>query len=99
MASTSSPMRRKTSASVRTVVVLPVPPLRDSTAIVSAMARAGYRPADRSVRSGHRRGGRRGRDRRGVEEPQGVAADRDAVAVGQRAPLDTAPVDVDAVEG
>ena len=33
-ASTSSPMRRKTSVSVRTIVVLPVPPFCERTAIV-----------------------------------------------------------------
>src|SRR4051794_21111180 len=37
-ASTSSPTRRSTSVSVRTVVVLPVPPLSESTAMVTAMA-------------------------------------------------------------
>ena len=37
MVSTDNPTRRSTSARVRTVVVLPVPPLRDRTAIVSAM--------------------------------------------------------------
>ena len=37
MTSTDSPTRRSTSARVRTVVVFPVPPLRERTAIVSAM--------------------------------------------------------------
>jgi hypothetical protein len=37
-------------------------------------------------------------DGRGVQEEQRVSADDDLVAVLERAPLDTAAVDVDAVE-
>src|SRR4051812_11654601 len=94
MASTSSPMRRNTSASVRTVVVLPVPPLSDRTAIVSAMA------ADSNVALlvGQRGFGRSGAHRRRVEVEDRVAADGDLVAVGERRPLDALPVDVDPVE-
>src|SRR5215210_2424293 len=114
MASTSSPMRRNTSASVRTVVVLPVPPLSDRTAIVSAMARdSNVAEGERRRRSSSRLAGetdfrallarqdalRRGRaDRRRVQVVDGVAADHDLVAVGQRRPLDALAVDVDAVE-
>ncbi len=59
MASTSSPIRRKTSASVRTVVVLPVPPFSDRTAIVSAMARARIAPNGDCGDDGARFAGRR----------------------------------------
>src|ERR671937_2198378 len=91
-------MRRNTSASVRTVVVLPVPPFRDRTVIVSAMDAgtiAAYRLLLRECR-----GGRvdRSADGGGVEVVQRVAADQDLVAVGQRAPLHAPPVDRDAVE-
>src|SRR3954452_10670050 len=95
MASTSSPIRRNTSASVRTVVVLPVPPFSDRTAIVSAI----WREDDTERLFGERRrrrGGRSGRDR--VEEEDRMAPDRDLVAVGQRAPLHPLAVDEDAVE-
>src|SRR5690349_5208025 len=104
-------MRRNTSVSVRTVVVFPVPPFSDSTAIVSAMARDGNarRGRDGLLRRGSpfRRalfGGQGAlRSRRthggGIQEEDAVAADRDLVAVGQRGPLDALAVDVDAVQG
>src|SRR4051794_20828744 len=93
MASTSRPTRRSTSASVRTVVVLPVPPFSDRTAIVSAaaIAAAGYLLHER-LRAGDCGCGH------SVQEEQRVAADRELVAVGERAPLDPPAVDRDAVE-
>src|SRR4051812_18767992 len=97
MTRTSRSIRRRTSASVRTVVVLPVPPFSDRTEIVAAM-----RAATLQALLGQRRGlGRRARrtaDGRGVHEPQRVTADRDLVAVLERAPLDPPAVDEDAVE-
>src|SRR5215210_1425098 len=106
MASTDSPTRRSTSARVRTVVVFPVPPFRDRTAIVSAM-----RGRDCSGGRGHGSGGRPGllvadggrcgrgarADGGGVEEVDGVAADLDLVAIAERRPVDAPAVDVDAV--
>src|SRR5688572_25756615 len=94
MVSTSSPTRRSTSARVRTVVVLPVPPFSDRTAIVSAIEAARYR-ADLLGQSG--RGGLRGH-RGGVHEVHRVAADDDLVAVAQRAPFDAPAVDLDPVQ-
>src|SRR5262245_12269905 len=94
MASTSRPARLSTSASVRTVVVFPVPPLSDRTAIVSAAIglAADYlfreRFRSRLCGTGHGR----------VQEVEDVTADRELVAVGERAPLDAAAVDHDAVE-
>src|SRR3954447_18855941 len=96
MASTDSPTRRSTSARVRTVVVFPVPPFKDRTAIVSAMR--GRDLSERSVADGGR-GGRAARaDGGAVEEVDGVAADGDLVAVGERGPVDPLPVHVDPVE-
>src|SRR4051794_24076155 len=94
MVSTESPTRRSTSARVRTVVVLPVPPFSDRTAIVSAMEGRDLRG---SVGQGRRLGGA-GADGGGVEVVDGVAPDSDFVAVGQRRPVDAIAVDVDAVE-
>src|SRR3954452_3751213 len=97
MASTDRPTRRSTSARVRTVVVFPVPPFRDRTAIVSAMR--GRDLSERSVPDGGR-GGRAARADGGVvEEVDGVAADRDLVAVLERRPVDPPAVDMHAVEG
>src|SRR4051794_29609142 len=97
MASTFRPTRRSTSARVRTVVVFPVPPFRDRTAIVSAMR---GRDCSEDLASDGGRGGRAARaDRGAVEEVDGVAADRDLVAVGERRPVDPLAVHVDAVEG
>src|SRR3954451_24818098 len=97
MASTDSPTRRSTSARVRTVVVFPVPPFSDRTAIVSAM-----RGRDCSERGSVADGGRGGRaaraDRGAVEEVDGVTADGDLVAVLERRPVDPPAVDVYAVE-
>src|SRR5687768_5046972 len=100
MVRTSSPTRRSTSARVRTVVVLPVPPLSDRTVIVSAIEgeHDTASPAQVSLLGDDRRRGRGGAGFDGVQEEQRVAADRDLVAVGQRAPLDAPAVDVDAVE-
>src|SRR3954471_3811042 len=97
MASTSSPTRRSTSARVRTVVVLPVPPLSDRTAIVSAMERGRLPKRALGGAVGLAGHGARVDDGR-VEEPQRVAAHGDPVAVAQRAPLHPLAVDVDAVE-
>src|SRR6188768_2111724 len=91
MVSTSRPTRRSTSARVRTVVVLPVPPFSDRTAIVSAAIAA--------VRLLAQRGGFGGpRGQNGVEEIERVSTDGDLVTVGQGAPLHAAPVDLDPVE-
>src|ERR671925_60006 len=99
MARTSSPTRRSTSARVRTVVVLPVPPLSDRTAIVSAIEAEQVTVRSRAL--GLLARDDRSRDRRpdrgGVHEEQRVAADRDLVAVGQRAPLHAPAVHVDPV--
>src|SRR3954469_7658642 len=112
MASTSRPTRRSTSARVRTVVVLPVPPFRERTAIVSAMS---GRDCSEELEpgSGRRRlegasrgllvpdGGRRGRAARAdggaVQEVDGVAADGDLVGGSGRRPLHPPPVPVPAV--
>src|SRR5215210_2058627 len=96
MARTDSPTRRSTSARVRTVVVFPVPPLRDRTAIVSAMR--GRDCSERSVPDGGWRGRAARADGGGVEEVDRVPADRDLVAVAERSPVDALAVDVDAVE-
>src|SRR3954451_10906097 len=101
MARTSSPTRRSTSDSVRTVVVLPVPPFSDRTAIVSAIedGHDTARPWGLSLLGGRRAGrGDRRPDRRGVEEEQRVAADGDLVAVGERGPFHARPVDEDPVQ-
>src|SRR3954449_1067163 len=91
MVSTCRPTRRSPSASVRTVVVLPVPPFSDRTAIVSAAIAA--------VRLLAQRGGFGGpRGQNGVDEIERVSTDGDLVSVGQGAPLDAAPIDLDAVE-
>src|SRR3954452_19245134 len=96
MASTFTPTRRSTSARVRTVVVFPVPPFRDRTAIVSAMR---GRDCSEDLVSDGGRGGRAARaDGGAVEEVDGVAADGDLVAVGERRPVDPLAVHVDAVE-
>src|SRR3954449_1973827 len=84
MASTFTPTRRSTSARVRTVVVFPVPPFRDRTAIVSAMR--GRDCSERSVPDGGRRGRGARADGGAVEEVDGVAADGDLVGVGGRGP-------------
>src|SRR5690348_1807426 len=99
MARTSSPTRRSTSDSVRTVVVLPVPPLSDRTAIVSAIE-DGHDTARRSVLRlvrAYRRAGH-GRDLRCIQVEQRVAPDRDLVAVRQRSPFHPAAVVEDAVQ-
>src|SRR3954465_5893322 len=98
MARTSRPTRRSTSESVLTVVVLPVPPLSDRTAIVSAIedGHDTVRPAARSLLAGCR--GDRRRHGHGVQVEQRVAAHGDLVAVRERAPLHAAPVDGDAVQ-
>src|SRR5919106_2935377 len=99
MARTSRPTRRSTSDSVRTAVVLPVPPFSDRTVIVSAIEGEHdiARPWARPLLGGDR--GLDGRpDGRGIHEIQRVTADRDLVAVAQRAPLHAPPVDVDAVQ-
>src|SRR5215207_10281963 len=96
MVRTFSPTRRSTSARVRTVVVSPVPPLRDRTAIVSAMK---GRDCSEVSAFDCGRGGRGARaDGRGVEVVDAVATDGDLVAVGQRRPVDALAVDVDTVE-
>src|SRR5215217_75508 len=97
MASTDRPTRRSTSARVRTVVVFPVPPLRERTAIVSAMR--GRDLSEGSVADGGRGGGAPRADGGAVEEVDRVPADGDLVAVGERRPVHALPVDVDAVEG
>src|SRR6266536_2695789 len=102
MASTSRSSRRRTSASVRTVVVLPVPPFSDSTEMVWAMGAATL-PAPRGpalwlLRQRSRCRADRLADRRRVQEPQRVPPDDDLVAVLERTPFDAAAVDVDAVE-
>src|SRR5689334_10100133 len=91
MVSTRWPRCRSTSARVRTVVVLPVPPLSDRTAIVSAMWPPRYSVAQR-CRLSRFRGAHR------VEEIQRVAADQDLVAVLERAPLHAPAVELDPVE-
>src|SRR3954447_24276593 len=96
MASTFRPTRRSTSARVRTVVVFPVPPFRDRTAIVSAMR---GRDLSEGPASDGGRGGRGARaDGGAVEEVDGVAADGDLVAVAERRPVDPPAVHVDPVE-
>src|SRR5215204_6643873 len=95
MVSTSSPTRRSTSAKVRTVVVLPVPPFSDRTAIVSAIGPPRYRPR---LFGQYGRPGRSG-GRHGVHEVQRVAPDDDLVTVAQRTPFHTPPVDLDPVQG
>src|SRR5829696_10433743 len=103
-------MRRKTSASVRTVVVLPVPPFSDRTAMVSAMGpqpnvRGSLRPPVGAPRGAllDDRGGRHVGDgtvdRGAVHVVDRVAPDDDLVPVGERGPLHAAPVHVDAVQG
>src|SRR5690348_7655659 len=100
MVSTERPTRRSTSARVRTVVVLPVPPLRDRTAIVLAMkgredSGVGWL-GDLLSDGGRGRGARA--DGGGVEVVDGVAPDGDLVAVVERRPVDAVAVHVDAVE-
>ena len=94
--STSRPTRRSTSARVRTVVVLPVPPFSDRTAIVSAMRPARYAGPLTRLRRGRLSAGAGGRH--GVQEVQAWRPIDDLVAVGQRAPLHAPAVDLDAVE-
>src|SRR5215211_8015707 len=96
MARTDSPTRRSTSARVRTVVVFPVPPLRDRTAIVSAMR--GRDLSEASVPDGGRRGRAARADGGAVEEVDGVAADGDLVAVVERRPVHPPAVHVHPVE-
>src|SRR3954467_3367975 len=96
MASTFTPTRRSTSARVRTVVVFPVPPFRDRTAIVSAMR--GRDCSEEAAAHGGRGGGSARADGGAVEEVDGVAADGDLVAVGERRPVDPLPVHVYPVE-
>src|SRR6478752_7599340 len=91
MVSTCRPRRRSTSARVRTVVVLPVPPFSDRTAMVSAAITAA-----RLLAQGCGFGGPRGHN--GVEEIERVAPDGDLVPVAERAPLHAPAVDLDAVE-
>src|SRR3954463_3028808 len=98
MVSTWRPACRSTSARVRTVVVLPVPPLSDRTAIVSAMWPPRYR-AVRGCPALELDGGpRRFRRVHRIQEIDRVPADEDLVAVLQRAPLHPSAVDLDAVE-
>src|SRR5437763_1351259 len=92
MVSTCRPRCRSTSARVRTVVVLPVPPFSDRPAMVSAAAMT----AARLLAQGCGLGGPGGHN--GVQEIQRVATDRDLVPVAQRAPLHAPAVDLDAVE-
>src|SRR3954449_11910309 len=96
MASTFTPTRRSTSARVRTVVVFPVPPFRDRTAIVSAMR--GRDCSESSGSDGGRGGGAARPDGGAVEEVDDVAPDGDLVAVVERRPVDPLAVHVDTVE-
>ena len=103
-------MRRKTSVSVRTAVVLPVPPFCDRTEIVAAHPRVtiGGWPAGRrgpveplvspaeTARPGM--GLAHARDDWNVDEIQAMAPDHDLVGIGQRAPLDPLAVDEHTVE-
>src|SRR5436305_5514654 len=100
-ASVRSPARRSTSVIVRTVVVLPVPPFCERTAIVWAIgadttlprAAGGVR---RSADGGDAAGPGRRRDRSVVAHPyeaQPVAADDDLVAVLEQPAVDASAVD------
>ena len=109
----SGSTRRNTSVSVRTAVVLPVPPFCESTAIVAAIgagtigqqrapatcAVAPQISIGRSRRAVAGAGCKRMPEiDRHIDEVQVVAADHDLVAVGERAPLDPLAVDEHAVE-